>query len=120
MTWDFTLFSSYYGTDEAEHRSRLASCLELLPRAFPRLTRLHPRIEDATYYRTTQLDSSPEEIEAVILRPILEAGAKLQGLWDFTVFFETAVFDVIGEKTDKACCVACITLAGPCGSDIHL
>ena len=47
---------------------------------------------------TTQLDSSPEEIVAVVLRPILEAGAKFQGLWDFTVFFETAMFDVIGEK----------------------
>lgn len=76
----------------------MASCLELLSRAFPRLTRLRPRIEDATYYRTTQLDSSPEEIAAVVLRPILEAGAKFQGPWDLTVFFETAMFDVIVEK----------------------
>lgn len=100
LTWDFTLFGSYYGTHEAEHRSRFAEHLKLLPRAFPKLTRLRLVLEDATYYRTVPPDSSLEDLEAVILRPILLAGTKVRGLRDFIVFIETAIFDVISRRAD--------------------
>lgn len=68
---------------------------------FPKAYHLRLMIEDAAYYRTSQLDSSLEKLKAVVLRPIPEAGARLQGLLDFTIFLETAMLILIGEKADK-------------------
>lgn len=82
MTWDLTLFGSYYDTDEAEHRAQLSEHLELLPRAFPKLTRLRLILKSRTYYRIARPDNCLEETETALFRSSFEASGRIAELRD--------------------------------------
>lgn len=84
MRCDLTLFGSIRDTDEVEQRARFAEYLDLIPRAFPKLTHLQLNLGPETYRGRVAPWDGLDEIEDVLLKPLLEMSNKIKGLRDFT------------------------------------
>ncbi|KZL71571.1 hypothetical protein CI238_12140 [Colletotrichum incanum] len=75
MRWVFTLFGTIDGSSEDSQRGRFIQNLDLLPRAFPKLSQLHLIFDGPLYNKRTNPVSNLEEIETILLKP-LEALSK--------------------------------------------
>ncbi|PKS08517.1 hypothetical protein jhhlp_004902 [Lomentospora prolificans] len=92
MKWNFTLFGSHDGSDETESRSRFRENLDLIPRAFPCLRRLHIALNGVMYVDREWPGECLDKIRAVLLDPLLESSKQVRGLQDFNISVERCLF----------------------------
>ncbi|KAF0323698.1 hypothetical protein GQ607_009144 [Colletotrichum asianum] len=92
IKWRFDLFSDSTDCVCTEHRRRLTQSLELLPQAFPGLSRLTLAFEDRLYYMRLRPSENMAEVESVLLKPLLSAATKLK-LQSFDVEVPHSLFD---------------------------
>ena len=98
---DLTFFGSFDGTDEVEQRARFAEYLDLMPHAFPKLAHLQLDLGPETYNGMAAPGDRLNEIEDVILKPLLEMSSKIKGLQDFAALLPLCLFDLAFEKACK-------------------
>lgn len=78
---------------DAEQRREFSEVLELLPRAFPRLTKLEVRLGQTMYMiEAPRPRSNLAEVEDILLEPLLKMGKSLDALKDFSIAVPAGVW----------------------------
>ncbi|KEZ42590.1 hypothetical protein SAPIO_CDS5826 [Scedosporium apiospermum] len=113
---DLTLFGSFDGTDEVQQRARFAEYLDLMPRAFPKLAHLQLDLGPETYNGTVPPWDCLEEIEDIILKPLLEMSNKMKRLRDFSVLMSQCLTcDFFSSKAREESLLAVVNKDGLSG-----
>lgn len=92
VKWRFDLFSDSADRVCTEHRRRFIQSLELLPQAFPGLSRLTLAFEDRLYYKRLRPSDNMADVESILLKPLLSAATSLK-LKSFDVEVSHSLFD---------------------------